>query len=166
MAQKKSIAIIGATEKNGEAIAIQLSQIEYNLLLISNDKEALDQLSEKIKVHSPKAEISLIECVKDGCWEADIIILAVPHDEEKIVAEMMKEVATQKIVVDFSNEENAGGGLSSILPYSKLVKISGDFLSKRIIINGDDEAVNEEIMEIFIQAGYHVYIPNNSPASK
>lgn len=161
MAQKKSIAIIGATEKNGEEIATQLSQGEYNLLLISNNKEALDHLSEKMKTHPSKAEINFIECVKDGCWEADIIILAVPHNEEKMVAELMKEVATQKIVVDFSNEENAGDQLCSILPYSKLVRISGDFTSKEIVINGDDETVNEEISEIFIRAGYRVSIAKN-----
>ena len=154
MAHKKSIAIIGATEKNGEEIATQLSQGEYDLLLISNDKEALDHLSEKMKARPSKAEIYFIECVKDGCWEADIIILAVSHNEEKELAKLMKEVATQKIVVDFSNEENAGNELCSILPYSKLVKISGDFTSKEILISGNDEAANKEISEIFIQAGY------------
>ena len=161
MAQKKSIAIVGATEKNGEEIATQLSQGAYNLLLISNNKEALDHLSKKMKMHPTKAEINFIECVKDGCWEADIIILAVPHNEEKMVAELMKEVATQKIVVDFSNEENAGEGLCQILPYSKLVRVSGDFTSKNIMISGGDESVNKEISEIFIQAGYHLSITNN-----
>lgn len=161
MAQKKSIAIIGATEKNGKDLAIQLSQCPFDLLLISNNIEALDHLSEKIKASPSKAEINFIECVKDGCWEADIIILAVPHNDEKMMAEMMREVATQKIIVDFSNEENAGNELCSILPYSKLVKVSGDFASKEILINGDDNTANKEISEIFIQAGYHLSITNN-----
>lgn len=165
MAQKKSIAIVGATEKNGEAIATQLSQGEYNLLLISNDEEGLGLLSEKMTTQPSNAEINFIECVKDGCWEADIIILAVPHDEEEMVATLMKEVATQKIVVDFSNEENAGDQLGSILPYSKLVRISGDFTSKEILISGDDEAANEEISDIFIQAGYHTSTERHSPQS-
>ena len=166
MAQKKSIAIIGATEKNGQEIATQLSQGAYDLLLISNDKEALYHLSEKMKARPSKAEIYFIECVKDGCWEADIIILAVPHNEEKIVAKLMKEVATQKIIVDFSNEENAGNELSSILPYSKLVRISGNFSAKEIVIRADDEAVNKEISEIFIQAGYHVSVAKKSNQHK
>ncbi len=166
MAHKKSIAIIGATNKNGEEIATQLGQGDYDLLLISNDKEALDRLSEKMKALPSKAEIYFIECVKDGCWEADIIILAVPRNEEKMVATLMKEVATQKIVVDFSNEENAGDELSSILPYSKLVRISGNFSAKEIVVRGDNKAVNEEISKIFIQAGYRVSIATNSPADK
>lgn len=162
MAQKKSIAIIGATNKNGEEIAIQLSRGDYDLLLISNDKEAMDHLSEKMKTLQSRAEINFIECVKDGCWEADIIIVAIPHNEEKMVAKLMKEVATQKIVVDFSNEKNAGDELNSILPYSKLVRISGDFPSKEIIISGDNEAANEEISQIFNQVGYHITIENHS----
>lgn len=165
MAQKKSIAIVGATNKNGEEIATRLSQVEYELLLISNDKEALIHLSEKMKVHQPKAEINFIECVKEGCWEADIIFLAVPYNEEKEVAEMMKEVATQKIVVAFSNEENAGEDLESILPYSKLVRVSGNFASGEIMICGDDEAANKEISGIFNQAGYRTTILNNSFAN-
>lgn len=160
MAQKKSIAIIGATNKNGEMIATRLSKGEYNLLLISNDKEALNHLSNKMKTLHTKAEIYFIECVKDGCWEADIIILAVPHIEEKMVARLMKEVATQKIVVDFSNEENAGDELCSILPYSKLVRISGNFSTQEITVSGDDGAANEEISEIFNHAGYHTLIKN------
>lgn len=160
MAHKKSIAIIGATDKNGEEIATQLGQGDFDLLLISNDKEALEHLSEKMKARPSKAEIYFIECVKDGCWEADIIILAVPHNEEKIAAKLMKEVATQKIVVDFSNEENAGDELGSILPYSKLVRISGNFSAKEIVVRGDDEAANKEISEIFNRVGFHSFIEN------
>ena len=167
MPVKKSIAIVGATEKTGEEISTQFIFSDYSLLLISDDKDRLDFLERKIADKKPKAEINFIECVKEGCWEADIIILAVSNAEEKIVAEMMKEVATQKIVVDVSNKENACGELQEILPYSKLVWISGNFPSKDIIIKGDDETANEEIKEIFNQVGYHVSIAKNSrPISK
>ena len=85
-------------------------------------------------------------------------MLAVPCAEKKGVAELMHEVATQKIVVVFSNEERDAEELSKFLPYSKLVRVSGDIHTKSIIINGNDEAVNEEISEIFNEAGYHVSI--------
>lgn len=160
MSVRKSIAIVGATEKIGEEIATQFMNSNYSLLLISNNKDRLNYLAKKMADKKSKAEINFIECVKDGCWEADIIILAVPHDEEKKVAEIMKEVATQKIVVDISNEENACMKLQEILPYSKLVRVSGDFHLKKIIIKGDNETVNEEIREIFNQAGYHSVIEN------
>jgi 8-hydroxy-5-deazaflavin:NADPH oxidoreductase len=104
--------------------------------------------------NKPTAEIDTIECVKDGCWEADIIILVVASHEEKMVAEMMKEVATQKIVVSISGEENEHEELQKILPYSKLVYVSNILESKKIFISGKDKEANEEISIIFLNAGY------------
>ena len=156
MSVKKTIAIVGATEKNGTEITTRFAQTDYRLLLVSNDINKLTQLSKNISENKPKAEIDSIECVKDGCWEADIIILAVPSHEEKIVAEMMKEVATQKIVVSMSCQESQNIELQHLLPYSKLVKISGISQSKDISIEGNDEEANEEISNIFQNAGYHI----------
>jgi short-subunit dehydrogenase len=151
MAVKKTIAIVGATEKAGAEIAKRFSCIPYRLLLVSNNEAQLSQLFEDISKQNPTAEIDTIECVKDGCWEADIIILAVPGCEEKHAAEIMKEVATQKIVVVLSN-----AGVEQVLPYSKVVTVSDIFASNEIFISGTDKAVNEEISQIFKQAGYQV----------
>ncbi|MEO8852389.1 MAG: NAD(P)-binding domain-containing protein [Ginsengibacter sp.] len=163
MGVRKSIAIVGATEKLGEEIAFQFMDNNYSLLLISNNKEKLDYLEKKVNAKNPKAEINFVQCVKDGCWEADIIILTVPCDEKRSVAELMHEVATQKIIVLFSNEETDAQELTKFLPYSKVVRVSGDVTSKSIVINGNDEAVNEEISGIFNEAGYRVskYFPAN-----
>ena len=155
MSVKKTIAIVGATEKTGREIAGHFMQADYRLLLVSNNKDQLDYLSKSIKDKKPKAEIDSIDCVKDGCWEADIIILTLPFHEEKIVAEMMKEVATQKIVVSISDDENINGTLQQLLPYSRLVKVSGILNAKKLLISGDDEEANEEVSTIFKQAGYH-----------
>jgi predicted dinucleotide-binding enzyme len=154
MSVKKTIAIVGATEKTGREIASQFMQADYRLLLVSNNKDQLDYLSKSIKDKKPKAEIDSIDCVKDGCWEADIIILTLPFYEEKEAAEMMKEVATQKIVVSISDDENINGTLQQLLPNSRLVKVSGISNAKKIFISGDDEEANEEVSTIFKQAGY------------
>jgi predicted dinucleotide-binding enzyme len=151
MAVKKTIAIVGATEKAGAEIAKRFSCMPYRLLLVSNNEAQLSQLFEGISEQNPTAEIDMIECVKDGCWEADIIILAVPDFEEKHAAEMMKEVATQKIVVALSN-----AGVEQVLPYSKVATVSDILASNEIFISGTDKAVNEEITQIFKQAGYQV----------
>ena len=153
MPLKKTIAIVGATGKTGTQIANQLMQSDYRLLLVSNNKEQLDYLLKNITDKNPKAEIDSIECVKDGCWEADIIILAVPSQEEKMVAEMMKEVATQKIVVSIANVESEKVDLPHLLPYSRLVKVF-NIQSKEIFIGGDHEEANQEILAIFKNAGY------------
>lgn len=162
MSVKKTIAIVGATEKTGKIIAEKFSSLPYRLLLISNDSNELQKLSQDISGKRSVAEIDTIGCVKDGCWEADIIILAVRHCDENEAVEKMKEVATQKIVAEVSNKNDPAKDLQKMLPYSKLVKVSGDFDSEEIYISGEDEAVNEEISSIFNQAGFHSAIIERS----
>jgi predicted dinucleotide-binding enzyme len=162
MSVKKTIAIVGATEKTGKIIAEKFSSLPYRLLLISNDSNELQKLSQDISGKRPVAEIDTIDCVKDGCWEADIIILAVAHCDENEAVEKMKEVATQKIVAEVSNKNDPAKDLQKMLPYSKLVKVSGDFDSEEVDISGEDEAVNEEISSIFNQAGFHSAIIERS----
>ncbi|MEO8961738.1 MAG: NAD(P)-binding domain-containing protein [Ginsengibacter sp.] len=154
MVVKKTIAIIGATEIKGMEIAFRIADNGYSLLLISKNTQELSHLSESIAARNPAGEINVLECVKDGCWEADVIIVAVACSEEKLVAQMMKEVATQKIVVSISDERNLHEELQQILPYSRLVNISFYLDSKEIIINGLDDEANEEISEIF-SSNYH-----------
>jgi predicted dinucleotide-binding enzyme len=161
MAANKTIAIIGATEKNGIDIATRFAQINARLLLVTNKMEKLPEVLEMITRRKPIAEIDTAECVKDGCWEADIILLAVEPSEENKVAEMMKEVATQKIVVSISDKELENESLQQILPHSKLVKVS-NVLSKEIFIAGEDEEANEEILNIFLEAGYYPVMVNES----
>ena len=155
MAVKKTITIVGATEKSGKIIAEKFSSTHHRLLLVSNDLKELNNLFENISQKKPVAEIDMIDCVKEGCWEADIIILAVPVCEEKEVAQKMKEVSTQKIVVTVCDGNDPDKDLTKILPYSKLVKVSGVLGSNEIFINGEDETVNEEIRSIFNQEGFY-----------
>lgn len=158
MSVKKTIAIVGATENRGTEFAYKLAGNDYRLLLIANDSEKLSHLSKSIAIEKPDAEVDILECVKDGCWEADVIILAVECNEEKAVAEIIKEVATQKIVVIVSDERNQPEELQHILPYSRLVKVSFSSYPKQMIISGNNDDANEEIAEIFNQAGYYSII--------
>lgn len=156
MSVKKTIAIVGATESKITDIVYQFAKSDFRLLLISKDVTSLSLLSESIVATNPHAEIDSLECVKEGCWEADVIILAIPCYEEKYVAELMKEVATQKIVVSISDDRNSHDELQQILPHSKLVKVSITSHSKAILVSGFDEEANNEISEIFEKAGYVV----------
>lgn len=162
MAIKKTIAIVGATETAGRAIVDQVAFMPYRLLLISHQPEKLKELTEKITKKYPGAEVESLECVKEGCWEADIIIIAVEAAEEKKVAELMKEVATQKIVVVVSQNENECKELDKVLPYSKIVKAFINLGKKEIFLSGSGETVNEEILEIFKQAGYNTILQSTN----
>ena len=132
---KTSIAIIGATGKMGSAIAKALAKGPYRLLLFSHHPEKREAVKEEIQKAVPTAEIDCVGCPMDASWEADVIIPSVPYSVEKDVAEKIKEVATQKVVVSISNplketydrlitppEISAAEELQKRLPASKVVK--------------------------------------------
>src|ERR1051325_7592217 len=132
---KTSIAIIGATGNMGSAIAKTLAKGPYRLLLFAHDKEKLEGLKKEIVATNPSADLDCNGCPMDASWEADVIISAVPYQAEKEVAEKIKAVATQKVVVSIANPLNetynglvtapdtsAAEELQKLLPDSKVVK--------------------------------------------
>jgi predicted dinucleotide-binding enzyme len=154
MAIKKTIAIVGATAELGRAIVNRFAFRPYRLLLVSDKLVELKEFSAKLMQQQIEAEIEPLECVKDSCWEADLIVLSVAPAEEEKVAELMKEVATQKIVVIVSENKNECKELENVLPYSKIVKAFINTDANTVLLNGKSETVNEEILSIFKQAGY------------
>jgi predicted dinucleotide-binding enzyme len=132
---RTAVAIIGATGRMGSAIAKALAKGPYRLLLFSHNTEKLEQLKEEIRTTTPSADLDCVGCPADASWEADIIIPAVPYVNEKEVAEKIRAVATQKVVVSISNPLNetynglltspntsAAEELQQQLPSSKVVK--------------------------------------------
>ncbi|HEY6977811.1 MAG TPA: hypothetical protein VH396_16040, partial [Chitinophagaceae bacterium] len=81
------------------------------------------QIVRNIKQNNLNAEVEIVDCAKEGCWEADIIVLAIPYYELKEVVEKINEVVTQKIVLIISNNEEEGKveELQRLLPYSRVV---------------------------------------------
>src|SRR5688572_4807535 len=106
MQTKQTVAIIGATGNMGSAISKSLSKGNYRLWLRANDREKLEGLVNEIKTANPSADVEGIGCPVDASWEADIIIAAVPYEAEKAVAEKIREVANQKIVISIANPLN------------------------------------------------------------
>jgi 8-hydroxy-5-deazaflavin:NADPH oxidoreductase len=191
MATRKTIAIIGASGNMGSAIAKNLAKENYRLLLFANHKENVQQLINEIKKNHPFADVDGMSCPFDASWEADIIIPAVPYEVEKEVAQRIREVATQKIVVSISNPLNTSYGglvtapdtsaaeeLQKQLPYSKLVKafntvFAGDFSQpvidgKRIdsFIAGNDEEAVQTVAELVSAAGLNPVIAGNLSVSR
>ncbi|MGN6603821.1 MAG: NAD(P)-binding domain-containing protein [Ginsengibacter sp.] len=154
MASKKTIAIVGANGKTGRAIVNRFSGVPHRLLLVSDQFDELHQLVATLIEKKTIAEIEALECVKDSCWEADIIVMAVEPTEEKEVGELMKEVATQKEVVVVSDMEHKCDALKKVLPYSKVIKAKLDVETNTINLSVAQGTVNEEISRIFIEAGY------------
>lgn len=124
METTKTIAIIGATEKPGADLARRLASAgNYRLLLISTNESGLDSLKSELVTESHK-EIETMTCARDASWEADIIIVA-STEEEREVAEKIREVAVGKIVVQFSKlsdgMRNRAVALQKLLQDSRVV---------------------------------------------
>jgi 8-hydroxy-5-deazaflavin:NADPH oxidoreductase len=180
MATKQNIAVIGATGNMGSAISRSLAKGNYRLLLKANNEDKLNQLVNEIKTGNPTADVEAMVCPKDASWEADIIIAAVPYAAEKEVADKIREVATQKIVVSISNPLNetydglvtspgtsAAEELQKLLPHSKVIKafnttFAADFSNPVIdgkqvdaFIAGDDEEALETVSKMVSTAGFN-----------
>jgi len=125
MHTKQTIIIIGAASEQGRFIAKSLLRGNYRLLLNDKNEAKLSELLGEVDERNLHADVEAIDCSFEGCWEADIIICAVPQNEEKEVAERIREVANQKIVISFNaipevkNEE-----LQVLLPNSKVVNVA------------------------------------------
>jgi len=191
MATKKTIAIIGASGNMGSAIARSLANGNYRLLLIAQHHEKVQQIIKEIKTINPSADVESMSCPFDASWQADIIIPAVNYNVEKEVAEKIRDVATQKIVVSISNplNENYNGlvtaagksaaeELQSHLPHSKVIKafntvFANDFAQPVIdekqvdvFIAGEDEEALNIVSELVTEAGFNPIIAGGLSSSR
>jgi 8-hydroxy-5-deazaflavin:NADPH oxidoreductase len=191
MKTKQTIAIIGAGGSMGSAIARSLAKGSYRLLLKGNNKEKLESLLDEIKQNEPGADVEIAECPVNAGWEADIIIAAVPYSAEKELAEKIKDVANQKIVISLSNPLNssydglvtdgntsAAEELQNLLPGSKVIKafnttFAADFSTPEIdgklvdsFIAGNDKAALETVAELVRTAGFNPVIAGELSMSR
>lgn len=187
---KQTIAIIGAGGNMGSAIAKSIAGDNYRLLLFDRSPEQLDSLTEEIQQAHPEADLESMNCPHESSWEADIIILAVPHGAEKEIADKIREVATQKIVISIANpvdenfsklttapDSSAAERLQQWLPHSKVIKafnttFAADFEQPVIdgkqadaFIAGDDENALEVVTELVETAGFNPIIAGDLSVS-
>ena len=174
----------------GAAIAKSLSKGNYRLLLCANDLDKAQAVAKEIKTSHPDAEVEASDCSRDASWEADIIIAAVPYAAEKEVAERIKEVANQKIVISIANPLNdtydglvtapdtsAAEELQKLLPNSKVVKafnttFAADFATPVIdgrqadaFIAGNDEEALQTVTELVETAGFNPIVAGDLAVS-
>jgi NADPH-dependent F420 reductase len=187
MQTTQTIAIIGATGNMGSALAKTLSKGNFNLLLFARDSEKVNALVNHINQPNTQA----IDCPINASWEADIIILAVAYGAEKEVAEKIREVANQKIVISMSNPLNerfdglitapgtsAAEELQHHLPHSKVVKafntsFANNFTTPVIdekqsdgFIAGNHPEALETVAELVSAAGFNPVIAGDLSASR
>lgn len=175
----------------GSAISRALAKGNYRLLLKATNEEELNKLVKEIKDKTSSADVEAIHCPTEASWEADIIILAVPFEAEKEIAEKIKEVANQKIVISISNPLNetynglvtapgtsAAEELQKLLPGSKVIKafnttFAADFSAPVIdgkqvdaFIAGNDEDALEMVEELVTTAGFNPIVAGDLSVSR
>lgn len=191
MQTTQTIAIFGAAGNMGSAIAKSLAKGNSRLLLLGKNEKPLKDVQKQIKTISSKADTDIVTCGYTAGWEADIIILAIPYAAEKEVAEKIKEVANQKIVISITNPLNetydglvtdpgtsAAEELQKLLPHSKVVKafnttFAADFSQPVIggqqvdaLIAGDDAESVEVVSELVKTAGFNPIIAGDLKVSR
>lgn len=175
----------------GAAIAKALAKGNDRLLLISKEEEKLEVLKAAITNEHPLADVEGMSCAMHGSWEADIIILATPYEAQADIAEKIREVASQKIVISIANPLNttydalvtnpntsAAEELQALLPHSKVVKAfnttyAANFAQTVIagkqadaFIAGDNEAALETTAELVKTTGFNPIIAGKLSVSR
>jgi len=183
MITKQTIAIIGASGNMGGALCKSLAKGNYRILMISGKKDKLQELSQQILSESPGAELQAMDCSTEACWEADIIISAVPYEAEKALADKIRAVANQKIVISITNPLNpqmddlvtsqntsAAEALQELLPNAKVIKafntsFAGNFTSPAFngvksdaFLAGDDQEALDTVTALIETIGFNPII--------
>ena len=191
MKTKQTIAVIGATGNMGSAISNSLSKANNRMLLFDTDIEKVKVLAKGIKKANPSVDVEALECPTDASWEADVIILAVPHQAEKEIAGKIKEVANQKIVISITNPLNetynglvtspdtsAAEELQKLLPNSKVVKafnttFAADFSTPVIdgtqvdaFVAGNDGDALQTVSDLVATAGFNPIVAGELSVSR
>ena len=174
----------------GSAISKAIAKGPYRLVLKASKQEELDSLVTQIKSENAQADVEAAICPTDASWEADIIILAVPFNAEKELANKIKEVANQKIVISIANplndtynglitapDSSAAEELQKLLPNSKVVKafnttFAADFSTPVIdgkqadaFIAGNDEEALQTVSELVTTAGFNPIVAGDLSVS-
>lgn len=191
MKTKQTIAIIGATGNMGSALAKNLAGGNYRLLLYASKLPERKKLMEEIMAIHPMADIEAADCQTEATWEADLIILAVPYEAEPAIAEKIREMANQKIVISITNPLNASYDglvtapdtsaaelLQQLLPNASVIKafnttFAADFAApviegKKIdaFIAGNDKEALDTVQELVETAGFNPIIAGNLTVSR
>jgi 8-hydroxy-5-deazaflavin:NADPH oxidoreductase len=114
----KTIAVIGANTEHTRLLAA-LTKAGNAILLFNSCSQ--ENLVDPVRQIDPSANIEVLDCSRDACWEADAILLLIDEKELDVVVDQIKDVATQK-QLGFQGKLKEDK-LRQLFPFSKLVNI-------------------------------------------
>lgn len=161
MSSSKTIAFTGKFTATSQRLLLQLGNAGFRLLVLLEEEE-YKQLQEALIAELPELEMEHINCIKDSCWEADLIIMHGRVFENSGVINTMKEVATQKPVLYIEEEkliENTTSTmnlLNNLLPHSHIYLIKLAAIDKEATILSTNLNENHEVTALFLKMGYTI----------
>lgn len=187
MSRNQTIAIIGATSPEGQAIAGNLSGGHCRLILMSEEQEKLARLIDDLTRQGAVADLASNPCQKEASWEADIIVIATSCESEREVAARIRPYATRKIVISVSHSEagnyeradsdalSAAEELQKLLPHSSVVKAlntacipvaHGDGRRGDTFIAGNNDDAVRTVFELMQSAGLNPLVAGDLSVSR
>src|SRR5690606_7402088 len=121
----KTIAILGEQEQYPLELLKILGKQEFQLLFVSSNQETNSRLIRQFDQLETTAEVDFISCAKEGCWEADLIILYKPAKLLSTIIERIREVAIQEtiLVISESSTQKNDLSLKDLLPHSRVIDV-------------------------------------------
>lgn len=160
---RETIAFIGETDQYSERLISRLAGEKHPLVLVSKPDESAGFIANRIAQDYPLADVEVVNCEREGCWESDVILLSASKQPERQLIEKMKIVAAQKILLRLlPNEDVRAWEQESVLfekelPYTKLVWASPDKEGDKIHLKGNDLEGIRQITTILTRAGYTIH---------
>lgn len=166
MALKETIACIGPGNGIFPTLIQKLANANYRLLLVSDKEQPLLSYSKNIQSALPAEKIEIIACPKEGCWEADLILLAEEVAADREIMNKIKEVSTQKMVACLSLYHNATlpagtiiHDLQQSLPHARIIQLLVDTSCAEASLSGKDTETLTIIESILKQSGFRMRQP-------
>lgn len=162
MATKETIAVVGLPNKKYNDFVVRLAEAQYRLLLIKKGLNDGSEIFVDELRHSIQGDVEIVECAKNGCWEADIIVLLGEESYERVFIERIKQVSTQKIVVGYATNDHLSEtasfeatNLQQLLPNSQVVHVLKSIGAQEVFIAGDHADSNQIVSNKVSAIGYH-----------
>lgn len=162
MAVEETIAVVGLQSGKLSGFVERLVRDNFRILVIPGSKDQAERIMEEIRTLKPGGEVEVLDCAKDGCWEADIIAFINPHDFENKLIDRIREVAVQKVIVavfegvsiDIANERYAA--LKAALPHSKIVRLIVLSGEEKVSMWGDDSEAIQRVAVLLEKSPYTI----------
>lgn len=183
MRTKQTIAVIGESGKIELAVARSLCKGNYRFLLFAADTDKFNDWINDIAILNSIADVETVCCSYTACWEADIIIMTVSLRAENEIAEKIREVVNQKIVISIASSSaetsespnamyytRATEDLQQLLPDAKVIKAFNvsfnanfefllmDAKHEEVFLKGSDQEALDTASELLQTAGFNPVI--------